>query len=124
MYKRAPKLQPIAQCTPTHARPRVFRESGRVLLMARIVLLCLRDERITVRCPLSEQPRDNVALRAVVNQASFLNSRSNSRGLYSPGLAGVYIRNFCEKARKYIHPRENMILEHRYFCKLKTEKIR
>lgn len=38
----------------THARPRVFRESGRVLLMARIVLLCLRDERITVRCPLSE----------------------------------------------------------------------
>lgn len=72
--------------THIHTRLRVFRESGRVLLMARIVLLCLRDERITVRCPLSEQPWDNVAPRAVVNQASFLNNHIVIRGVYgSPG---------------------------------------
>lgn len=74
-----------------HARPRVFRESGRVLLMARIVLLCLRDERITVRCPLSEQPWDNVAPRAVVNQASFLNSHVVIREVYGRLDAFIFV---------------------------------
>jgi len=91
--------------------------------MARIVLLCPRDERITVRCPPFRATLGQCC--AVVNQTSFLNSHSivirgglrlttgggggNAREIFRETRSVVRASRFCEFQTSGLRERKNSI---------------